>query len=110
MLDSQMCLDTILCLKYRRRVDRDNTVKYRWRTLQLLPGMVRPSYAGAVVDVLEELDGCLAVQHGGRSSLHRRHRSALISCATSPSEPCILLHLISTGMAWADAGQTSLRS
>ena len=56
-LDGQVCLDTTLCLKYRRRVGRDNTVKYRWRTLQLLPGMDQPSYAGAVVDVLEGLDG-----------------------------------------------------
>ena len=40
----------------------------------------------------------------GRSSPHRRHRSAPISCATSPREPHILLRLISTAMAWADAG------
>ena len=64
-MDWQVCLDTTLCLKYRRRVGRDNTVKYRWRTLQLLPGEDRPSYAGAVVDVLEGLDGRLAVQHEG---------------------------------------------
>ena len=38
--DPGMCLDTVLCLKYRRRVGRDNTVKYRWRTLQLLPDQV----------------------------------------------------------------------
>ncbi len=62
-----MCLDTVLCLKYRRRVGRDNTVKYRWRTLQLLPDSARPSYAGSVVDVLEGLDGRLSVQHEGRT-------------------------------------------
>ena len=61
-----MCLDTVLCLKYRRRVGRDNTVKYRWRTLQLLPDRARPSYAGSVVDVLEALDGRLSVQHEDR--------------------------------------------
>ena len=44
---------------------RDNTVKYRWRTLQLLPGMERPSYAGTVVEVLEGLDGQLAVRYQG---------------------------------------------
>ena len=66
VLDPQMCLDTTLCLKYRRRVGRDNTVKYRWRTLQLLPGTDRPTYAGAAVDVLEGLDDSLAVQHEGR--------------------------------------------
>ena len=67
ILDPGMCLDTVLCLKYRRRVGRDNTVKYRWRTLQLLPDSARPSYAGSVVEVLEGLDGRLSVQHEGRT-------------------------------------------
>ena len=40
-------------------------MKYRWRTLQLLPGRERRSYAGAVVDVLEDLDGQLAVRYRG---------------------------------------------
>ena len=62
-VNEEMCLERILCFKYRRRVARDNTVRYRWRTLQLLPGTDRPSYAGAAVDVLEGLDGHLAVQH-----------------------------------------------
>ena len=62
----EMCLARVLCFKYRRRVARDNTVRYRWRTLQLLPGTDRPSYAGAAVNVLEGLDGHLSVQHEGR--------------------------------------------
>ena len=78
--DPQMCLDTTLCLKYRRRVGRDNTVKYRWRTLQLLPGTDRPSYAGAVVDVLEGLDRQLAVQHEGQ----------IIPTQEAPQRPNIL--------------------
>ena len=65
-VDGAMCLERVLCFKYRRRVARDNTVRYRWRTLQLLPGTDRPSYAGAVVDVLEGLDGSLEVEHEGR--------------------------------------------
>ena len=100
VLDPQMCLDTSLCLKYRRRVGRDNTVKYRWRTLQLLPGTDRPSYAGAVVDVLEGLDGQLAVQHEGQ----------IIPTQEAPQRPNILrdftertthtpsLHLDSNGL------------
>ena len=48
--DPGTCLDTVLCLKYRRRVGRDNTVKYRWRTLQLLPDQARPSFAGSAVE------------------------------------------------------------
>ncbi len=79
-LDGQVCLNTILCLKYRRRVARDNTVKYRWRTLQLLPGLDRPSYAGAVVEVLEGLDGQLAVQHEG----------SIVASQEAPPRPNIL--------------------
>ena len=59
------CLDTVLCFRHSRKVARDNTVKYRWRTLQLLPGTERRSYAGAVVDVLEGQDGQLAVRYQG---------------------------------------------
>ena len=65
-LDGGVCLERTLCFKYKRRVARDNTVRYRWHTLQLLPGTDRPSYAGAVVDVLEGLDSHLEVQHEGR--------------------------------------------
>ena len=52
-VDGGMCLERVLCFKYRRRVARDNTVRYRWRTLQLLPDTDRPTYAGAAVEVLE---------------------------------------------------------
>ncbi len=65
-VDDGIHLGKALCLKYRRRVARDNTVRYRRRTLQLLPGTDRTSYAGIVVDVLERLDGRLEVQHQGR--------------------------------------------
>ena len=61
-----MPLRQILCFKYRRRVARDNTVKYHRHTLQLLPSQQRRSYAGAVVVVLEGLDGRLSLQHEGR--------------------------------------------
>ena len=80
VLDPGMCLDTVLCLKYRRRVGRDNTVKYRWRTLQLLPDRGRPSYAGSVVEVLEGLDGRLSVQHEG----------CIVASQEAPPRPSIL--------------------
>ena len=59
-------LEQVLCFKHRRRVARDNTVKYQGHTLQLLPDPKRRSYAGAVVVVLEGLDGRLSLQHDGR--------------------------------------------
>ena len=65
-LDPELCLDQILCFKHRRRVAKDNTVRFQLHTLQLLPGPERPSYAGATVEVLEGLDGRLSVRHEGR--------------------------------------------
>ena len=79
-VDEGMCLERILCFKYRRRVARDNTVRYRWRTLQLLPGTDRPSYAGAVVNVLEGPDGRLEVQHEER----------IIPSQEAPPRPSVL--------------------
>ena len=49
----ELSLGQVLCFKQRRRVARDNTVKFHRHTLQILPGRQRPSYAGAVVVVLE---------------------------------------------------------
>ena len=61
-----LSLTETICMKDTRKVARDNTVKYHWRALQLLPGQQRRSYAGAAVVVLEGLDGRLSVQHEGR--------------------------------------------
>ena len=66
-MESSVSLDQILCFKHRRKVARDNTVKYNWRILQLLPGKERPSYAGAQMEVHEGLDGQLLVQYRGRT-------------------------------------------
>ena len=46
-LDPELFLEQILCFKHRRKVARDNTVRFQLHTLQLLPGPERPSYAGA---------------------------------------------------------------
>ena len=65
-LNPEVCLEQVLCFKHRRKVARDNTVRFQLHTLQLLPGPARPSYAGAAVEVLEGLDGRLSVRHEGR--------------------------------------------
>ena len=59
-------MEQVLCFKHRRKVARDNTVKFQLHTLQLLPETERPSHAGAIVEVLEGLDGRLMVRHEGR--------------------------------------------
>ena len=88
-LDPDVCLDRIFCLKHWRKVGRDNTLKYRWHTLQLLPDAERGSYAGAKVEVLEGLDGTLRVQHGrahhpvtGGSTASRTPAELKRRCAT----------------------------
>ena len=65
-LGSKLSLEQVLCFKHRRKVAKDNTVKFQLHTLQLLPEPERSSYAGAVVEILEGLDGRLRVRHEGR--------------------------------------------
>ena len=67
LLEQSVSLDQILCFKHRRKVSRDNTIKYSRRTLQLLPSKTRPTYAGVQVEVQEDLEGRLLVQYQGRT-------------------------------------------
>ena len=64
--DPDLILSEILCFKDTRKVARDNTVKYNWRVLQLLPDAERTSYAGLRVEVLERPDGELSIRYEGR--------------------------------------------
>jgi hypothetical protein len=64
--DAGLDIAGVLCHKERRRVAKDNTLQYHGRTLQLFPGVDRPSYAGARVEVQERLDGCLFVSYRGK--------------------------------------------
>ena len=66
-LPAELSLTETICIKDSRKVARDNTVKYQWRVLQLLPGAERPSYAGLRVDVLERADGELMIRYQGEA-------------------------------------------
>ena len=63
----KLSLTETICLKDTRKVARDNTVKYQWRVLQLLPRAERPSYAGLRVEVLERADGELMLRYQGEA-------------------------------------------
>lgn len=65
-VDPELDPEAILCFKHRRQVARDNTVKYKGRTLQLLPEPDHPSYAGGRIEVQERLDGQLVVCYEDR--------------------------------------------
>ena len=62
-----LSLTETVSIRHTRKVARDNTVKYHWRVLQLLPGEERPSYAGLRVDVLERADGELMIRYQGEA-------------------------------------------
>ena len=64
---AELSLTETVCLRDSRKVARDNTVKYQWRVLQLLPEAERPSYAGLRVDVLERADGELMIRYHGEA-------------------------------------------
>ena len=64
---AELSLTETICLKDTRKVARDNTAKYQWRVLQLLPEAERPSYAGLRVDVLERADGELMIRYHGEA-------------------------------------------
>ena len=66
-VSTELSLTETICLKHPRKMGRDNTVKYHWRGLQLLPGMDRPSYAGLQVEVLERADGQLMIGYHGET-------------------------------------------
>ena len=66
-LTDELSLAETICLKDTRKVAWDNTVKYHWRVLQLLPGAERPSYAGLRVDVLERADEELMIRYQGEA-------------------------------------------
>jgi len=59
-------IDGVLCIKEIRRVAKDNTVRYRGRTLQLFPESDQPSYARTHVEVQERLNGRLLVRYRGK--------------------------------------------
>jgi transposase-like protein len=73
-------LSEVLCFKYPRTVARDNTVKFRRRTFQLLPELERPTFAGARVEVKVHLDGRMVVCHDGRQ----------IAIQEAPPRPAVL--------------------
>ena len=59
----EFSLTETISIRHTRKVARDNTVKFQWRVLQLLPSKERPSYAGLRVELLERADGELLIRY-----------------------------------------------
>ncbi len=87
---AELSLTKTIRIKDTRKVARDNTVKYHWRVLQLLPGAERPSYAGVRMDVLERADGELMIRYQGEAVDYQEGPppfSALWGAASACSPP-----------------------
>ena len=99
-LNPELFLEQVLCFKHRRRVARDNTVRFQLHTLQLLPGTEHPSYAGAAVEILEGLAGRLSVRHEGR----------IVPAQEAPPSPVFLRngHSLSATVPVAPSGANGL--
>jgi len=80
-------LDDVLCIQEERTVSKDNTVKYKRHTLQLLPDAARLHYAKVKVRVHEYLDGDLAVFHGPRKLATELLEKEEEFCAFASSPP-----------------------
>ena len=107
---SDLCLAEILCFKHTRKVARDNTVKYHWRVLQLLPDRERPSYAGLRVEVLELPNGKLIVQYQGHTVATQEpppRMGALWASVTAWSPGPELKRIVSSVATSTSAGPSS---
>ena len=96
---ADLSLTETICIKDTRKVARDNTVKYHWRGLQLLPGVERPSYAGLRVEVLERADGELLIRYQGEAADFQEGpppASALRGAASTCSPGTELQHMVSS--------------
>ena len=86
-VDDQTCLERFLCFKYRRRVARDNTVRYRWRTCNCCPaptGRLTPVQPWMC---LKDWTVTWQCSTRGMTSLLRKHRSVRVSFGASLEEP-----------------------
>jgi transposase len=59
--------EQVFSFQHQRTVNNDNTISFDRNRLQIPPGPHRLSYARARVDVLQRLDGSLAVCHHGQT-------------------------------------------
>ena len=98
-------LGQVLCFKHKRRVARDNTVKFQRHTLQLLPDRQRRSYAGAAVVVPHGLDGRLSLQHEGRIIAAQEARPSPGCCETASRFPQVMPSDLQTPKASVNLGK-----
>ena len=86
-LDPELRLEPILCFKHKRRVARDNTVRFQLHTLQLLPGRNGIATPGRLWRYWKDWTAGCRCGMKGASSLPRRRRPAQYSSETVAGVP-----------------------
>ena len=86
-LNPELCLEQVLCFKHRRKVGKDNTVKFQLHTLQLLPDPNDPATLGQLWRSWKGwMVGCPFAMRGAPFPLRRR-RPLRYSSETGPRTP-----------------------
>ena len=103
-LDPELCLEQILCFKHRRKVARDNTIRFQLHTLQLLPGPDAPAMPGRLWRFSKAWTAGFQCGMKGESSLPRRRRPVRHFSETATGVPSMFLSHLLLPTAWANAG------
>ena len=104
-LDPELRLEPILCFKHKRRVARDNTVRFQLHTLQLLPGRGNGiATPGRLWRYWKDWTAGCRCGMKGASSLPRRRRPAQYSSETVAGVPHPFLSHLRAPTAWANLG------
>lgn len=64
--ENNLKLDDILCIQEQRTVNKDNTVNYKNKTLQIFKDKYRYNYVKVKVRIHEYMDGTIAIFYGPR--------------------------------------------
>ncbi len=77
--NTRLQLQDILCLQETRQVNKDNTVKYKTKHLQIPKQAYRAHFARARVTVHEYMNGSLAIFHGPRLLANYNQKGEIIT-------------------------------
>lgn len=77
--DPGMSLNDILCIQEQRTVNKDKTISYKGKCLQIPEQTYRCHFIKAHVKVCEYVDGTMAIFHGSRRLTDYSPQGELIS-------------------------------
>ena len=107
-LPPDLHLSQVLCFKDKRRVARDNTVKFQRHTLQLLPDRQRRSYAGTAAWCCTDWTAGCHYNMRDASLPPRKRPQVRDRCETASSLPPVMPSSLLTPKASVNLGKLPL--